>query len=464
MTWINLSSVTVSNGSKTVTVNSGLTTNVKVGDALLIGNDAPVEISSVFASQLILRSNWPNPTVTNAAAAVMPTSGEFTTATQALREATNVTQGNFAEMEKWWTQLGTVKFKAYDNTEHEVRTAQQMDADVAIIEKEAMELGRTGAADAIEILSHGKNLLLTDDFGNAHHVYRLPIFTFETLNIANCPFTGPLDCFIRQDGSLRPYVDIPIYKASALNSKAVSLPAREPWVSIDADNARARCEELTSNSVMMSFEIRAAIMWIMLSLNFQPTGNTEYGRSHSNPEQFGRRGGGRLPNDRSGSGKTLTGTGPSEWNHDGTEFGITDLVGSVWEWTDGMKMVDGQFVVAEYTGQPEANWAATGVYINAGEFSNTAPATLNTGNEVWGNMPKAAEYAGDERLQRLMIEPIDCTKTLNGRLYWNLAGERFPIRGGHWGGASDAGPAALDCGSARSNVYSGVGFRSAFVS
>ncbi|ALR15721.1 hypothetical protein [Vibrio natriegens] len=130
MSWINLSSVTVSNGSKTVTINSGLTTNVKVGDALLIGNEAPVEISGVFASQLILRSNWPNPTVTNAAAAVMPTSGEFTTATQALREATNVTQGNFAEMEKWWTELGTVTFKAYDNTEHEVRTAKQMDEEV----------------------------------------------------------------------------------------------------------------------------------------------------------------------------------------------------------------------------------------------------------------------------------------------------------------------------------------------
>lgn len=130
MTWINLSSVSVANGSTTVTINSGLTTNVKVGDALLIGNEAPVEISGVFATQLILRSNWPNPTATNAAAAVMPTSGEFTTATQALREATNVTQGNFAEMEKWWTELGTVTFKAYDNSEHEVRTAKQMDADV----------------------------------------------------------------------------------------------------------------------------------------------------------------------------------------------------------------------------------------------------------------------------------------------------------------------------------------------
>lgn len=464
MPWINLSSVSVANGSTTVTINSGLTANVKVGDALLIGNEAPVEISGVFATQLILRNGWPNPTATNAEAAVMPTSGEFTTATQALREATNVTQGNFAEMEKWWTQLGTVKFKSYDNTEHEVRTAQQMDADVAIIEQEALELGRTGAADAVEILSHGKNLLLTDDLGNAHHVYRLPIFTFETLNIAGCPFTGPLDCFIRQDGSLRPYVDIPIYKASALNSKAVSLPAREPWVSIDADNARARCEELASNAVMMSFEVRAAIMWIMLSLNFQPTGNTEYGRSHSNPEQFGRRGDGRVPNDRSGSGKTLTGTGPNEWNHDGTEFGIADLVGSTWEWTDGMKMVDGQFIVAEYTGQPEASWPVTGVYINAGEFSNTAPTTLNTGNEAWGNMPKASGYSGNERLQRLMIEPIDCTKTLLGRFYWNLDGERFPARGGDRSIASNAGPAALGCSLVRSIVSSDFGFRSAFVS
>jgi hypothetical protein len=63
-----------------------------------------------------------------------------------------------------------------------------------------------------------------------------------------------------------------------------------------------------------------------------------------------------------------------------------------------------------------------------------------------------------------MIEPIACTSALGGRFYWNLDGERFPLRGGLWYGASDAGPAALYYGDPRSSTRSSIGFRSAFVS
>ncbi|MDG2882092.1 hypothetical protein P7M59_29830, partial [Vibrio parahaemolyticus] len=64
----------------------------------------------------------------------VPTFGNFNTATQALRQATTVTQGNFAAMEKWWTDYGFVTFKAYDNTEHVVRTAKEMDKAVKALE------------------------------------------------------------------------------------------------------------------------------------------------------------------------------------------------------------------------------------------------------------------------------------------------------------------------------------------
>ncbi|EOA6617747.1 hypothetical protein ACH7WW_001400 [Vibrio vulnificus] len=140
MTWITLPSVSVQNGSKIVTVNNTQTTNIKVGDALLIGNYQPVEIAGVFATQLSLRTNWSNAAQANASAVVMPTFGDFNAATQALRQATQVTQGNFKTLEDWGTKLGNITFEGQDNSKHNARTLLQMDADVIELEEQANNL------------------------------------------------------------------------------------------------------------------------------------------------------------------------------------------------------------------------------------------------------------------------------------------------------------------------------------
>lgn len=140
MTWITLPSVSVQNGSKIVTVNNTQTTNIKVGDALLIGNYQPVEIAGVFATQLSLRTNWSNAAQANASAVVLPTFGDFNAATQALRQATQVTQGNFKTLEDWGTKLGKITFEGQDNSKHTARTLLQMDADVSELEEQANNL------------------------------------------------------------------------------------------------------------------------------------------------------------------------------------------------------------------------------------------------------------------------------------------------------------------------------------
>ncbi|MCG6367018.1 hypothetical protein [Vibrio fluvialis] len=433
-----------------------------------VGDGSPVEVDLI--SLLLLSSTEPTPDLVNQlqeiAAEAAASASEAEQYKNDAKTSASEAAASASEAEQYKNDAQTSASEAAASASE----AEQYKNDAQTSASEAAASAITAASNAayiqaLENISGSKWTIIIDDFGNSQIVRRIPIHTFEDLNITDCPFTGPLDCFIRQDLTLRPYVDVPVYEASNSGGKAVSQAGKTPWTSISADNARARSEELNSNSVMISQEIWAMLCWSMLAGGFQPRGNTEYGRSYSNLDEFGRRADGRVPNDRSGAAYTLTGSGPMEWSHDGTPFGVMDLVGNVWEWADGMKMVDGQFIVAEYTGQPEAEWSATGVYISeTGQFTNVAPSTLNSSSQVWGSMTKASGYAGNERLQRLMIEPIACTSVLGGRFSWNLSGERFPIRGGSWYSASSAGPAALYCGDPRSVASSGIGFRSAFVS
>ncbi len=137
MSWIKLTSVTATNGSNIVAVVTGDTTNVKVGDALLLAGFDVVEIEGVFANQLQLRSAWTGATQTAVAANIVPTFGDFNNAVEEIRNLRIVTNDNMEAMELWWTQAeGTVTFSGYDGAEHTVRTAQQMDADVAAKEAE----------------------------------------------------------------------------------------------------------------------------------------------------------------------------------------------------------------------------------------------------------------------------------------------------------------------------------------
>ena len=326
-------------------------------------------------------------------------------------------------------------------------------------------LAKTAMADAVALVSGGRNILRKDSFGNAQLVCRIPLCTYEDLNVPNCPFTGVVDAFRRQDGTLRPYVDICVHEASNSGGKAVSQAGLDPWTSINTDTSRSRCEELGDSWHMAGAYERALLGWIMLSKNFQPRGNTEYGRAYDAVNEFGMRQDGLVPNDRAGTARVLTGSGPDTWRHDGTPFGVSNWVGNVWERDEGWKMVNGQFYVSEYLGQPEAEWIATGRYINSGHvFSMTAPPAAVASNQVWGSLTKSSDYEGHELLQRLLIEPIDCTKSLKGRFYYNTDGERCPVRGGSWYSASNAGPAALNCSDPRSYASSIIGFRPSFAS
>jgi hypothetical protein len=65
---------------------------------------------------------------------VLPTSGDFAGAVQALKDATALLSNNFASLDSWYSAMGNVVLTAQDGTEYTARTFKQMDADVQAIQ------------------------------------------------------------------------------------------------------------------------------------------------------------------------------------------------------------------------------------------------------------------------------------------------------------------------------------------
>ena len=334
---------------------------------------------------------------------------------------------------------------------------------------------------AVESATGGKNTVLYDIHGNANVMVVIPKFTYDELQMTADMGTGICTAFLK-GGVEMPEVFIGKYLASG--AQAVSMSSVDPRASINFDSAKSVCQAKGAGWHLMSMHEWAALsLWCMAN-GVQPRGNSEYGRAHDKKWELGKRYDNRLPNDRSGTGRTNCGSGPATWAHDQTDAGVYDLVGNVWEWQDHLKIQDGQVICAPDNDDTllEAQWVAQACFFDSSTegdgsgSSNLGSPFLN--NQVtkyagpvsdnnyydynhrgdWKNMSKGVDYVSNELMKRLMIEPV---KDTQGGIWVRNYGERLPIRGGGWNNGSSAGLAALSLGNARSHVYSVIGFRPA---
>src|SRR5690606_26668262 len=214
--------------------------------------------------------------------------------------------------------------------------------------------------------------------------------------------------------------------------------------------------------------------WAALALwckanNFEPRGNTSYGLAHDSTHETAIRQDKGTPGDTNGTARTLTGSGPASWRHDGTNEGIADLVGNAWEWQDLLKIVDGRIhtPATNNIGAPEGDWTAQDLWLSneSGvlKLKNSAGNAVDAGiGKTWKDVEKVGEFNSPELMNRLLISPLLETG-LKGTLYANTSGERLPSRGGSWSSGANAGLAALRFDDARSGARTNVGFRPAFV-
>ncbi|MGS4780371.1 hypothetical protein ACN4F6_29640, partial [Klebsiella pneumoniae subsp. pneumoniae] len=81
------------------------------------------------------------------------------------------------------------------------------------------------------------------------------------------------------------------------------------------------------------------------SQGHSPRGNTKWGLSSDNISEKGRRVDGMTAGAESGTGLTLTGSGPVSWRHNRDYAGIADLAGNVWEQVTGVRFCGGELQI-----------------------------------------------------------------------------------------------------------------------
>ena len=262
------------------------------------------------------------------------------------------------------------------------------------------------------------------------------------------------------------------YPATLIDGVPHSLPYQQPAVNINYDEAIRLCEAKGPGWHLITNDEWAALAHQSRKNGTLPRGNTNSGKSHSHPEEIGT----TYPDSY---GKTLTGSGPVTWNHDGTAEGVADMCGNIWEHVGGIRFVDGQVQVI-----PD-NGAAAGAD-QSKDSKEWTPLYSPDGDTIYYNVengriklrpiaPDDQDYGGvcfteldgslidvPEKLIELGLYPAP---GYDGTDYFWLDtdGERCVFRGGRWYYGASAGVFSLYGNNSRSNSGTDVGFRSAFV-
>lgn len=195
----------------------------------------------------------------------------------------------------------------------------------------------------VESASSGLNTILYDFRGNPSFMYVIPKFKLNTI-VATWP--DEYHPAFNVAGTIKDYIYVGLHQACLSNSLALSFPDRIPQSSTLAD-ARTYCSNKGTGWHLMSNLEWSAVSLYSLVNAITVYGNTNYGASYQDVKYAGTRIDGITPGTVSGTAITYTGSGTLNWRHNNQLTGISDMVGNGFEWTDGLKSIDGAIVTQE---------------------------------------------------------------------------------------------------------------------
>lgn len=172
---------------------------------------------------------------------------------------------------------------------------------------------------------------------------------------------------------------------------AYSLYGKDPAVSINFDNARARCEAKGKGYHLSTNAEWAAIALWCKKNGYIPYGNNGYGKDSRESDYIA------IPTSQvdNKTARVATGTGPITWSHDETQSGIWDLNGNVSEWQGGIRIVWGELQILENNNASDPNNSQSDISaqwkaINAADGTLIEPEskTTDTAARVSGNTVK----------------------------------------------------------------------------
>lgn len=351
---------------------------------------------------------------------------------------------------------------------------------------------------SVEAASGGKQTVLYTANGQPCYMNIVPKFNVQDIDAGLG--TGVHPAFI-VNGVEKNEIFIGTYQGISKNGEFLSLPGVDPTASQNHDQFVALARANGSGWHCVSNAEWAALQLWCRKNDTIPRGNTSYGKSSDSAWEVARRMDGLASGVTSGMPRTLTGSGPASWRHDNTPTGISDLNGNIWEWTPGMRIVEGEIqVIADNNAALDAtDFGATSLAWKAIDGSTGALVTPTFTGTIAGSnyvptTPNSVRYAASgtaaftlvrasgqsfegitnpgttpvadaalQVLKRLGLFPVAATG-LGGDGFWLTAtGERLPFRGGVWDYGALSGVFALSLNYPRSLAFTGVGSRPAFV-